>query len=124
MPRVSTQEVRDFIPDTIGFNADAARPYIQVATLLVDERLADKGFSDDMLKTLELFLSAHFATLTLERGGLTVKEVGDAREEYQLLGQNNFGLASTRFGQQAIAMDSTNTLASLAAGKKSLFRLV
>lgn len=124
MPRVTSQEVKDFIPDTIGPNSDAARPYIQVATLLVDERLSGKGLSDNMLKTLELFLAAHFATLSLERGGLTVKEVGDAREEYQLLGQNNFGLASTRFGQQAISMDATNTLASLAAGKKALFRLV
>lgn len=124
MSRVTSQEVRDFIPDTIGNSSDAARPFIQVANLLVTERLTGKGLSDDMMKTLELFLAAHFATLSLERGGLTVKEVGDAREEYQLLSQNNFGLASTRFGQQAVAMDSTNTLAHLASGKKSQFRLV
>lgn len=124
MPRVTTKEVKDFIPGTIAADEDAARPFIQAATLLVDEKLAGKGLSEDLLKTLELFLAAHFAVLSIERGGLTVMKVGDALEEYQMRDIKAFGLASTRFGQQAIVMDPTNTLASLASGKQALFRVV
>lgn len=121
---VTTQELREFIPDTLGQGTEDGRPFIRVAHILVTDRLVGKGLSDDMLKTLELFLAAHFAVMSLEHGGLTLRKIMDTQEEYQQLSSSGFGLSSTRYGQQAIAMDSTNTLATLAGGRKALFRVL
>lgn len=54
------------------------------------------------------YLGAHFAALTVERGGLAEEQVGETRQEYDR--KYEMGLGLTRFGQMAISLDPTGTL--------------
>lgn len=108
MARVTATEVRAIMGEPDSAIVD---PHISVATVLVDDTLLDQGLSDPTLKNIELYLSAHFALLTLENGPLAKKMVGEANEGYHNVYKG--GLASTRFGQQALLLDSTGLLAEL-----------
>ena len=118
MALVTDAEVKEII-DT---NRDTT-PFIDVADLLITESLSGKGLSNARLTKIELYLAAHFATVTEERGGLTRSGVGDAVEAYNV--EPGKGLLSTRYGQQAIALDSSGTLTSLSReALKAEFRVV
>lgn len=103
---------------------DTARdttPFINNANLVVNEELVGKGLSDDRLKLIETLLAAHFCCLVEEKGGLQRTETGQSTDSYQRRDlKGNEGLASTRYGEQAIAMDSSGTLSSLSIGAKNL----
>lgn len=121
MPRVTDAEVKSLI-DT---QRDTS-PFIDTASLVVTESIAPKGLSDDRLRQIELYLAAHFTTLAEERGGLAMSRTGDSEERYAV-GDLGRGFNMTRFGQQALALDSSGALASLStsAGKlKALFKVV
>lgn len=118
MLRVNDSEVKKLI-DT---NRDTTI-FIQQANLIVNEDLLAKGMSEDRLKAIELYLSAHFTALTEERGGLTKFKNGDSTEEYQI-GKGQ-GFAGTRYGQMAIDMDTTGTLSTITNNaKRAEFRVV
>jgi hypothetical protein len=90
---------------------------IDHADLMVTENLANAGLSAARQRMITLYLAAHFATLTLEKGGLTHKEVGESVEKYASINstKGGQGLGATLWGQQAIAFDTSGTLASMAA---------
>lgn len=111
MPRVTNQEVQQLVDTTRDCTS-----FIDTAHLIVNEELADVGHSEDRLKQIELYLSGHYAVVTIEKGSLVRKRVGDASDTYGgfvqgLLGP---GLRSTRFGQQAISQDTSGTLERMA----------
>jgi hypothetical protein len=114
MSRVSNSEV-EAIVDT---KRDVT-PFVENANLVVNENLANKGLTDDRLKLVELYLAAHFVAVTEERGALTEVEGSNQRETYEIEVQTGFGM--TRYGQQAMALDTTQTLSNLSknAGKRS-----
>lgn len=116
--RVTEAEVKALI-DT----ERSMTPFIESATLMVDETLTDKGLSTGRLKQIELYLAAHFCAITEEKGGLIVSKVGDAVERYtEEYGQ---GLALTRFGQQAILLDTSGTLGVASTSNPlAVFRVV
>ncbi len=117
--RVTASEVLSVlgIPDaTVGIHIDTANAY-------VNDHLQNEGLSDDALRRVELYLAAHFAALTEERGGLTRSSAMEASESYANIYDE--GLRATRFGQQAITLDSTGKLASMTRGSlKAQFRVV
>lgn len=89
--------------------------FIQSASVLVDELLADKGLSDDRLTEIERWLAAHFVAMRNDSSRVTEVQVGESRErygEYQR-GVLAEGLKMTRYGQQAMVLDTTGTLSSL-----------
>ena len=86
--------------------------YIEQATLMVDEDLAGFSLSDERLRLIELNLAAHFATLAIERGGFTYQKSMSAEEGYAN-DRKQIKLTSTRFGQSAIVLDTSGTLANL-----------
>lgn len=97
--------------------------HLTQASELVDELLADQGLTSNRLKRIELNLAAHYAVLAIEKGGLKMQKVGESMESYQ--DQDGSTLGSTRFGQQAMALDPTGNLSSLASPKgKAEFRVV
>lgn len=96
------------IPDIQDFPNSRLEIFIEDAHLLVVENLADKGLSVARLELVERWLTAHLVTQLIERGGLTSSEVDNASETYG--GSKDSGLASTRFGQQAIVFDTSGTL--------------
>lgn len=112
MPRVTEDQVREVANQLATVDASFA---IDIATLLVDEDLAtlSPALSDERLRQIELYLAAHFLTLTVEEGPKAAEALGDATERYHNI--YAAGLRSTRFGQQAILLDTSGTLAEQAA---------
>ena len=101
--------------------------FISTAILLVDELLSTAGLSTGRLDAIKLYMAAHFTTITVERGGLTESRIGENLDRYakSATGIKIGGIGSTRYGQQAIALDSSGILADLGSGaKKARCRLV
>lgn len=121
-PLVTDAEVKAVIPTDID-----TTPFIATAHLFIDENLASAELSADRLKQVELYLAAHFVAITVEKGSLIRKRVGEASETYGgfvqgLLGR---GLQSTRYGQTAINMDTSGVLASMSSSNPPAeFRVV
>ncbi len=118
MPRVTVDEVKGLIKTSFD-----VQPFIDTAELIIDEALVGQGLSVARLKTIELWLSAHFVAVAEERGALTRSKKGASEEEYEI--KVGTGLNMTRFGQQAMALDTTGALAESAATLKvAQFRVV
>jgi hypothetical protein len=96
---------------------------VPAASLLVDEHLASAGHSDDLLEVIEMYLAAHLVALTEEKGGIIKEMYGDATDQFSdVYGE---GFASTRYGQMALALDTSGTLASATTSTlKASFRVV
>lgn len=108
---------------------DTARdttPFITNATTFTTQVLSGKGLSSDMIDLITLYLAAHFVCLTEESGGLKRSRMGEADETYRIPGDKDTGLAFTRYGQQAMILDTTGTLAAISTNKglKALFNIV
>jgi len=118
MARVTSDEVKVLI-DT----SRTITTMIDAASLVVSESLVGKGLSDDRLKLIELYLAAHFVAITEEKGGLTGQKQGDAEDTFQL--PVGMGYKLTRFGQQALQLDTTGTLLSQSqTGASAQFRVI
>ncbi len=112
MPRVTD----DLLRTVINLPSDVVTStFIDTASVFVGEVLVDSGLSEAMLTKIELYLAAHFAALLVENGGLVRSAVGDAAETYANIYDK--GLRATRFGQQAIVLDTTGTLAVVTSQK-------
>lgn len=112
--RVTVAQVQEIIstkllPETIN----AA---INTAHHLVDAKLASSGLGTDLLTDIELWLSAHFVAIRDPRS--KSESIGDYSTTYQ--GNTDMGLNATTYGQQAIALDYTGTLASMGLKKATL----
>lgn len=117
---VTPDQVKAIYPTTSDLT-----PFVTVADLLVQENLSGKGLSRARLVQIELYLAAHFALVTLERGGLTRRKIGDSEDFYQAWTNSEIGFAATRFGQQASLLDTSGTLAQLGTAKlKAQFKVV
>jgi hypothetical protein len=92
-------------------------PFIATAALVVTEDLQDKGLSPERLDLITLYLAAHFTALTDERGAIQQERIGEAQEMYKIPTDKSEGLAFTRFGQQAMILDTSGTLAGMASSK-------
>lgn len=118
MPRVHDSEVKELI----SVNFDTSN-FIDTANTIVDEHLQSKIGSASLLTKIELYLAAHFVALTEERGGLIRDSFGDSTESYANVFKEGF--RSTRFGQQALALDYTATLTAIGSGRvRAEFRVV
>lgn len=108
----SIDQVRLLIECPPDITDDMLDLYISTAVLLVSEDLSGKGLSEARLAQIELYLSAHFAAVGIvERGGLTSSRTGDqSQDTYGNKAVYKAGLGSTRYGQSAIALDTSGTL--------------
>lgn len=119
MARVNATEVRDVIYLPSTFLDGMVDQCITTANIVVDSNLLDSELSDDLLKQIELYLSAHFCSVREPQ--LTEEEIGgrdSTVKEKRRLAMIGFGFASTAFGQQAIAIDPTGKLAELSKQNK------
>lgn len=106
--RVTDEEVQAIMDDY----PDDLTPFIELATLLVDEELASTDLSTDRLKQIEKWLSAHFAAT---KTPLTTQESVKISVAYQRSSPGK-GLYATQYGQQAVVLDTTGTLKRIAEG--------
>jgi hypothetical protein len=123
--RVSALEVREIV--TLSADDDTILgSFVDTAHLLVDTYLIGGTcqHSDAILKKIELYLAAHFASLSEGDGTVKFAKMGDASESYETDDIKD-GLRSTRYGQTAIMLDTCGILANMAsAGLKAEFRVV
>ena len=112
MARVSAAEVRQVIRLSTSSVSDATlNEQIDVAFRLTSDLLSTKGLSDDRLKDIEKYLSAHFAALYDREAMSAEKKVGGAASEYYLTNAVGKYLDLTVWGQMAKVLDTSNTLA-------------
>lgn len=118
--RISEEEVKALLAP-YAESSDVTL-FMEQALVLVDEELVGKGLSDSRLRIIELNLAAHFAVLSVERGGFAYQKSGLSEESYAV-NREVVQFSSTRFGQQALAMDSTGSLNRLDSpkGRAELF---
>lgn len=122
--RVTEAEVKANV-GLIAADTTVLSSFIDTATLIVDEELAAKGFSNNRLKAIELYLASHFAVLTIEKGGLTRQKLGEAEEGYRQDFTSKPNLSMTRFGQQALALDTSGSLSKMdSPAGKAEFRVM
>lgn len=122
----ATNEDLNILMNTSGKTYDV---FINTANTVVNGNLLGltPPYSEDMLKQIETYLAAHFATLATERGGLRKQQIGESSETYTSISEKFMGFLTTRFGQQAVALDKSGTLAEMAAAGsvlKAEFRVV
>ena len=84
--------------------------FIDIASRLVDELLSTSSLTSKRLADIELYLAAHLVVLTTEGGGVTMQRTGASSVQYSQLQGDDLKL--TRFGQMALALDTTGKLAS------------
>lgn len=84
--------------------------FINSAHYLIQANLVNKGLSEDVLTEIHKYLAAHFASLRDQR--VESEQVADVRKSYQ--GKTGMYLESTTYGQMAMALDTSGSLANLA----------
>lgn len=94
------------VDDTIDMDT-----FIETASLIVDDNCADAGYSDAKLELIERWLSAHMYSVTDPR--TTQEGAGPVNAAYEAKVDLGFNL--TRFGQQAMLLDTAGGLAALNA---------
>lgn len=112
--RVTAEQVMEIISTSL--TEDQVNAFINMANTVVDERLADQNLGSDVLEQIELLLSAHFLTLRDPRA--QQEKVDEYSVTYQ--GSTSEGLKASLYGQQAIALDTSGTLANLAKPRAML----
>lgn len=110
--RVTDAEVLEIIDSSLT----DLTPFITVASQQVD-RISDAGsLSDAVLKEIERWLAAHFVAIRDKQ--TSQSKVGDASHTYE--GKTGMGLSFTRYGQQALLLDTTGTLVKANVRKASV----
>lgn len=108
--RITEAQIRELLPE---LDADVSlTTFMDTANLLVSEDLVGRGLSDERLARIELYLAAHFAAVTTPNVQSESAGVGES-----LRGSTGMGLQYTEFGQQAMLLDRTGTLATLNKGE-------
>lgn len=128
MSRTTKEKVKNIIEVPEALTDAMIEAHIDDASLIVTEALAGKGLTEGRLELIERYLTAHYVTILTERGGLVSSEVDAVRDAYGGP-KDGVGLAMTRYGQQAIAFDSSGTLKAMAidptkSGMNAQFRVL
>lgn len=111
MARVTADEVKEIID--VDSSITNLTPFITAANLLVNAECTDSSLSDELLKEIERWLSAHFIAIRDTRSAS--EGAGSVRISYQYkLGLN---LNVTLYGQQCLLLDTSGALARLNKGK-------
>lgn len=110
---VTVDDVKLIYPTTKDLSG-----FLTTANMIVNTQLLDKGLDSSVIREITIYLTAHFATVGLEKGGLRRKRLGEADESYKTPGDFDIGFAATLYGQQAMLFDTSGTLAGMAANNK------
>ena len=118
--RTTIAALRDIMPDTVLTDGELSA-FINTAYDYVQAVLIGKDIGASLLAQIEKYLAAHFAATADP-----VPESESVGDEYSVKyqGQSGTGFSATRYGQMALALDVSGTLASLSEGKKRPSMLV
>ena len=84
--------------------------FVNSAHYLIQANLLSSGLSSDVLTEIHKYLAAHFASLRDQR--IESERVADVSMKYQ--GKTDMGLNATLYGQTALMLDTSGSLANLA----------
>jgi len=111
--RIEPDRLREIIETDLADSVVNA--FINSAHYYVQDNLLNKGLSATALTQIKLWLSAHFLAIRDQR----VESEGVAGEwQARYQGKTGMGFEATTYGQQALMLDTTGTLAS--AGLKAV----
>ena len=109
-------------------------PFISAAGLIVNEEIVPRqsstvSLSPARLDLITVYLAAHFAAITDQSGGMVRSKTGDTEEDYIPISSYREplqGFRMTRYGQQAMVLDTTGALAGMSAnaGLRALYSLM
>jgi len=117
--RVTSTQVRDAIYLSNAFTDPMVDQCIETANAITDGLLVNAGVIDPILTKIELYLAAHFCSVREPQ--LLKEEIGgrDATvKEERKSSLTEHGFNSTAFGQQAVDLDYSGTLADMAKKNK------
>ena len=117
MARVTVDEVRSIISTKADDNT--IYQYIASAQALMD-LLIGQGLTAMQMKEIERWLTAHLIASTRDR---QAREEGAGGAYIKYTGLSYTGLRGTTYGQQAIVLDTSGTLATI-AGKSVKFKAI
>ena len=110
-PAITTPDVKAIS----SLQSDDLSAHITNAQTYMDDVFADVTISDDLYRLVGLYVVAHLAFL--QEGQVKMDKVDVLSTTYNMT--SDLALNSTTFGQMAISLDSTGTLAKLNALAKS-----
>lgn len=119
MARITVSDLQD-IYDTV-LTSGQLTAFINTAnTFINNSELVEVGLSESLLTEIEKYLAAHFASLRDQRVQQE-NTAGEYSATYQ--GKTDMGFNSTQYGQMAVALDTSGTLAaaSLKRGRMKVF---
>lgn len=123
MSTITSSEVLSLMQ--ISADTADATSAIDTSEVIVSEDLSNLGHSTARLLQIQLYLAAHFFEIAWNQGGLVSKQVGDSKEEYNRQSAFKRGFDSTRYGEQALALETTGILASIgSSAQRAEFRVV
>jgi hypothetical protein len=107
--RATDDDIHELMPDLdSGFDSTK---YIRWANVIVTTKLTGLGFSADYLKMIEEALAAHFVAIAKPENNIMREKIGDADAMYH--GKSDMHLNFTKWGQQAMILDTSGTLSKL-----------
>jgi hypothetical protein len=109
--RATEAEVKEIIDTEL--TADEVAPFLKAANIFITEVLSGEGYGDDLMKSIEMWLAAHFVAVRDPRA--SKEKLGDADVTYD--GKTALGLDGTRYGQQAMLLDYHGKLAAISSAK-------
>ncbi len=113
MSAPTVDEVKAIIEIDTDIISDAnITAMITVAGTYLGVVLLDKGLTTDQLHDIQMYLSAHYIGIKDKR--ITSEKTGDANAKYE--GKTGMMLKFTRYGQMAISLDTSGTLATASEG--------
>lgn len=110
--RVTEEEVKAIIDTEL--TVEQVEPFIAAASIMVDEYLSSKITNSTVLKEVERWLAAH---LIASGPDPREQEVRIGTIEVNLEGRTGQGLAFSRYGQQAMLLDTSGTLKNIGKQK-------
>jgi len=97
----------EILPDGTGMTSTTISPFIDTASLIVDDLDDNTTIVDGILVEIEKYLAAHLISITKERQGV-VEKLGEAEIKYT--GRYGLNLEMTSYGQMAIVLDTSGRL--------------
>jgi hypothetical protein len=104
--RVNVNDVAAIIATEL--TDEQIQAFITTAHQIVVDRVQGQGLSEDTMTQIEQYLAAHFVSLRDPR--VEMEKIGGEYQARYQIGDLGEGLASTVYGQTALALDSTGTL--------------
>ncbi len=117
--RISITQVRDCVYLSSKFTDNMVTQCIGTANSLTDGPLSDQSLTEATLTQIELYLAAHYCSLREPQ--IYEEELGgrdSIAKEKRSKANVGIGLNATWFGQQAVMLDTSSTLAEMSQKNK------